>query len=58
VDFLLPNGQRPQRVVILFPFVAELFGTPPRAEGIGQLGHSEDPFIMEFIPLLLSHSRQ
>ena|ERR1035441_10014000 len=58
VDFLLPNGQCPQRVAILFWFIAQLFRMPARAEGVGQLGHSEDPFIVEFPPFLFRHPRQ
>ena len=57
VDFLLPNRQRLQRVVILLPFVAQLFRSAAGPERVGELGDGEDAFTVEFLALLLAQSR-
>ena len=58
VDFLLPNRQRLQRVVILLPFVAQFFGSATGPERVRELGDGENAFTVELRALFLGHVRQ
>ena len=58
MDFILPNRERFQRVVILFPFVAESLRTATRLERERELGNSEDALAAEFHAPFFAHPRQ
>src|SRR6266567_3293835 len=58
VDFLLPNCQRLERVVIFLPLAVQPFGTPARPERVGELCDGEDALAMEPLALLLAHTGQ
>ena len=42
VDFLLPNRQRLERVVVLLPFVAQPLGPAAGSERVGELRDGEE----------------
>src|SRR5881392_3998927 len=48
VDFLFPNRQRLEGVVIFLAFVAQASGPAVRTERIGELRDGEDAFAAEF----------
>jgi len=52
VDFLLPNRQRLQRVVILLPFIAQPFGSATGPERVGKLDDAEYTFSVGVIFIL------
>ena len=58
VDFLLPNRQRLERVVIFLAFVAQPLGPAAGPERVGELRDGEDAFAAEFLALLLAHAGQ
>lgn len=58
MDFLLPNRERFQRVVVFLPLVAESLGPAARPERVRELGDSEDAFAVEFPALFFAHARQ
>lgn len=58
VDFLFPDRERLQRVMILFPLVPLLLGTPTRPKRVGELGDREDAFAVKFLALLFRHEGQ
>ena len=58
VDFLLPNRQRLERVVIFLAFVAQPLGPAARPERVGELRDGEDAFAAEFLALLRAHAGQ
>ena len=58
MDFLFPNRQRLDRVVILLAFVAQPFGPPARTKRVGELRDGEDAFAAEFLALLRVHAGQ
>ena len=58
VDFLLPNRQRLERVMIFLAFVALPLGPAARAERVGELRDGEDAFAAEFLALLRAHAGQ
>ena len=58
VDFLLPNRQRLERVVILLAFVAQPLGPAAGPERVGELRDGEDAFAAEFLALLRAHAGQ
>jgi hypothetical protein len=58
VDFLLPNRQRLERVVIFLAFVALPLGPTARAKCVGELRNGEDAFAAEFLALLRAHAGQ
>ena len=58
VDFLLPNRQRLQRVVIFLALVALPPGPAAGPEGVGELRDGEDAFAAEFLAFLRAHAGQ
>ena len=58
MDFVLPNRERFQRVVVFLPFVAKSLGPASRPERVRELGNGEDAFAVEFLALFFAHTRQ
>ena len=58
VDFLLPNRERLERVMIFLAFVALPLGPAAGTESVGELRDGEDAFAAEFLALLRAHAGQ
>ena len=58
MDFLLPNRQRLERVMIFLAFVALPPGPAARTERVGELRDGEDAFAAEFLALLRAYAGQ
>src|SRR5260221_12384756 len=58
MDFLFPDRQRFERVMILLSFVAEPFRPTSGPERVGKLGDGKDAFVPEFLAFLQVHSGQ
>ena len=58
VDFLLPNRQSLERVVVFLSFAAQSLGPAAWAERVGELRDGKDAFAAEFLALFLTHSGQ
>ena len=58
MDFLFPNRQRLEGVVVFLAFVAQSLGPAARTERVGELRDGEDAFAAEFLAFFSAHCGQ
>src|SRR6266700_3703410 len=58
MDFLFPNRERLQRMMVLLPLIVQSLWSSPGPESVGKLSDCKDAFTVEFPALLFRHPRQ